>query len=254
MNLATEYAQQYAWRDWSTVMEALPSLKGQTVFDLGCGGGDLAAALVERGAHVVGFDTNEELLAAARSRPLLNAEFRKSDLRWFEDPGLPADGLWCSFTAAYFPDLTTMLAKWTANLRPGGWIALTEIDDMFGHEPLRERTKTLLSAYAADSLAAGRYNFSMGRELRTHLERCGFPILKELVLQDRELSFDGPGRPDVLCAWRARFERMRLLRAFCGVHFEEVREEFLSCLMRADHRSLARVNCCIGMTTKGGDR
>jgi ubiquinone/menaquinone biosynthesis C-methylase UbiE len=250
MSLASEYAQQRAWRDWPTVLEALPSLKGQTVFDLGCGRGDLAATLVERGAHVVGFDTNEELLAAASSRQLLNAEFRKSDLRSFGDPGLLADGLWCSFTAAYFPDLTTMLTIWTANLRPGGWIALTEVDDMFSHEPLSDRTKTLLSGYAADSLASGRYHFSMGRELRTHLERCGFDVLKELILQDQELSFDGAARPDVLCGWRARFERMSLLRAFCGVHFEQVREEFLSCLMRADHRSLAKVNCCIATKTQ----
>jgi hypothetical protein len=39
---------------------------------------------------------------------------------------------------------------------------------------------------------------------------------------------------------------MQLLRAFCGAEFEQVREEFLDCLRRSDHRSRARVICCFG--------
>jgi hypothetical protein len=59
----------------------------------------------------------------------------------------PAHGLWCSFTSAHFPDLTAALAAWTQRLEPGGWLAMTEIADMFGHEPLDPRTAALLSAY-----------------------------------------------------------------------------------------------------------
>jgi hypothetical protein len=36
---------------------------------------------------------------------------------------------------------------------------------------------------------------------------------------------------------------MKLLQDFLGSDFLPVREEFLVCLVRADHRSLARV-CC----------
>ena len=38
---------------------------------------------------------------------------------------------------------------------------------------------------------------------------------------------------------------MVLLRNICGPSFDEVREEFLGCLMRADHKSVAKVYCCI---------
>src|SRR3989304_889131 len=65
-----------------------------------------------------------------------------------------------------------------------------------------------------------------------------------LTLQDQELSFGGPARAEVVHAWRTRFDRMRLLRNFCGTNFEQVREEFLGCLMRADHSSVAKVYCC----------
>jgi ubiquinone/menaquinone biosynthesis C-methylase UbiE len=249
MTLADEYKRQYAWRDWPSVFRALPTLERQTIFDLGCGVGDLAAALVVRGARAIGFDLNEELLHEARSRQLQGTEFRAADLRSFAAPVESADGLWCSFTAAYFPDFTTVLAHWAKSLKRGGWIALTEIDDLFGHEPLSEQTKELLSAYADDACAAGRYDFRMGRKLKDYLERCGFKVANLLELQDHELSFTGPARPDVLDSWRARLDRMRLLHDFCGSHINRVRDEFVGCLTRPNHESTAKVICCIASKT-----
>ena len=136
MSLSSQYKRQFGWRDWASVLKGLPPLHGQTVIDLGCGVGDLAAELVARGARVIGCDINEEFLREARSRQLSNAEFRMVDMRSLPDLGVMADGLWCSFTAAYFTDLPTALLAWARNLKSGGWIALTEIDDLFGHEPL----------------------------------------------------------------------------------------------------------------------
>ncbi|HLE84253.1 MAG TPA: class I SAM-dependent methyltransferase [Thermoanaerobaculia bacterium] len=245
MTLSSEYRRQFTWRDWTRVFDLLPPLGGQTVLDLGCGVGDLAAELVGRGARVIGIDLNEELLAAAWGRGLANTEFRKANLREPLALDGEVDGLWGGFIAAYFPDLPAALSRWAEHLRPGGWVALTEIDDFFGHEPLAERTRELFDGYAREALAAERYDFHMGRKLRGHLERGGFRVTKELVLADRELSFDGPADPEVVEAWRARLERMRLLRDFCGPALETLREDFLSCLTRADHRSLARVCFCL---------
>jgi SAM-dependent methyltransferase len=254
MSLSNEYRRQIGWRHWDTVLDALPPMKGQMVFDLGCAVGDQAALLAARGARVIGFDLNEEFIREARSRRLPGAEFRTVDLRSFPVQGITADGLWCSFAAAYLPDLTGILSAWSRNLKPGGWIAVTEIDDLFGHEPLDEATRHRLSAYAAESFASGRYDFRMGRKLKIHLERSGFAVSKTLILEDRELSFDGPALPEVLDAWRARFGRMTLLREFCGPEFAHVEEEFLRCLARADHRSLARVYCWIGAKGLDGGR
>ena len=244
MSLADEYKRQFGWRSWSTIFDALPPLQGQTVLDLGCGVGDLAAEFVTRGARVIGVDGNEELLREARARQLPNAEFRAGHLRALPDFGIAADGLWCSFAAAYFPDLPPMLTAWARNLRSGGWIALTEIDDLLGHEPLSVRTKELFRSYAEVVFAAG-YDLHMGRKLRAHVERARFTVLKILTLEDRELSFTGPASPEVLDAWRSRFSRMNLLRDLCGRDFDRVQEGFLGCLMRADHESVAKVYCCI---------
>lgn len=245
MTLASYYRRQLAWRDWRTVLDALPSVEGKTVLDLGCGVGDQAAELVGRGARVIGVDRNEELLAEARSRDLANADFRHGDLRQPLDLGVEVDGLWGGFIAAYFPDLPAALASWARPLRPGGWVALTEIDDLFGHLPLGARTRSLLEGYARDALAASRYDFHMGRKLAGHLERAGFTVSKELTLEDQELSFAGPARPEVIEAWQARLDRMKLLRDFCGPEFEAVRDDFLGCLARPEHQSTAKVVCCI---------
>jgi ubiquinone/menaquinone biosynthesis C-methylase UbiE len=252
MTLADAYKRQFAWRDWSSIFAALPSLQGQTVLDLGCAVGDQAAELARRGARVIGIDTNEELLHAARSRGLEHAEFRSGDLRELPELDEPADGIWCGFAAAYFIDLPEVLTSWARQLRPGGWIALTEIDDLFGHEPLGERSKTLFETYVNDALHAGRYDFRMGRKLAQHLSASGFVLTNELTVEDQEFSAEGPASADVLEAWRTRFERMTLLRTSWGAQFELVRDEFLQALADPGHRSQAKVCCCIATKPSWG--
>ena len=135
---------------------------------------------------------------------------------------------------------------WASSLRRGGWIALTEIDDLFGHEPLSDRTKAVFRAYAEEALEAGRYDFHMGRKLAGYLDESGFTDLNVFTLADLEFCFAGAASSDVLDGWKTRFERMKLLQQFCGTKFEQVRDEFLTCLKRPDHTSKTAVCVCIG--------
>ena len=239
--LADQYRRQAAWRSWDLILDALPPLDGQTILDLGCAIGDQAALLSARGARVIGIDANDGFLTIARARNIPNAEFLEADLRTFEGVGQRVDGVWSSFTAAYFPNLPACLINWTRDLRPGGWVALVEIDHLFGHEPVDPRTRKLLDGYAHEAQAAGRYDFHMGRRLAGYALKDS----RTFDVPDRELSFHGPAEPEVLDAWRARFERMLGLQSFCGGEFEAVREDFLACLQRPDHRSFAKVYACI---------
>ena len=246
MSLAEEYKRQFPWRDWPRAFAALPTLAGRTVLDLGCAIGDQAAELVTRGARVIGFDLNEDLLAQARARNLRGAQFHTCDLRNLPE-GETVDGIWSSFAAAYFPALPPVLMTWAKRLRPGGWIALTEVEDLFGHEPLGDRARERFAAFARHALAGGFYDLHMGGKLDACLEAGGFSAPKSMTLADRELSFDGPALPEVREAWRLRFERMKLLRDFCGADFEAIRDEFLGCLTRDDHRSRAKVHFCLAI-------
>lgn len=85
----------------------------------------------------------------------------------------------------------------------------------------------------------------MGRKLADHLRRSGFTVTQDTIFGDAEFSFLGAALPAVLAAWRARLDRMRLLRVFCGPDFEAVRDEFLGCLTRTDHRSDSTVRFCL---------
>jgi SAM-dependent methyltransferase len=245
VSLVDEYQRQLSWRDWSTAFAELPLQPGQLVLDLGCSVGDQAAELVARGARVIGVDGNEALLAAARARALANAEFRRYDLAALPDLGISADGLWCSFVAAYFPALPATLISWLRHLRRGGWVAFTEIDDLFGHQPLSDETRSIFDAFAHDALEANRYDFHMGRKLKSYLEQCGCVVSAELLLADQELSCQGPAQPEVIDAWRARFARMKLLQELAGADFPHLRDEFLACLARPDHHTNAKVYCCV---------
>jgi len=118
---------------------------------------------------------------------------------------------------------------------------MTEIDNLFGHEPLSDRSKLLFRAYEAEALRTGRYDFHMGSKLQTYLEEIGLAIESVLVCEDAELSFTGPAAADVIEAWEARFDRMPLLKSLCGNEFDAVRDEFLACLSMREHRSLAKV-------------
>ncbi len=246
MSLAREYRRQWPWRDWARVLDALPLAPGQLVLDLGCGVGDQAAALAARGARVVGVDLNEELLAEARSRAVPGVELRLLDLRTLPDLGVVADGIWSSLAPAYFPDLPRALRSWARHLRPGGWIALTEIDDLWAHAPLAADVRALLDAYGREALEAGRYDFRMGRRLAASLEAAGLTVTRTMTLEDRELSFAGPAPPEILDAWRARLDRLTALHDLCGARYDAVRAEFLRCLASPEHRTAARVVSCLG--------
>jgi SAM-dependent methyltransferase len=245
MNLAAEYEEQFSWRPWNRIFDEVPLQAGQIVLDLGCGVGDQARELASRGCKVIGLEVNQELIDAAVLKRLPNCEFRLYDLRGTASLDIKVDGIWSSFVAAYFTNLTELLSKWAYFLRDGGWIAITEIENLFGHEPLSSRTRSLFQLLAKDALAAGRYDFDMGGKLQGCLEQVGFNISKLLTPQDQELSFDGAATPQVIDAWRRRFQRMPHLKALCGLDFASVQEEFLSCLSRPDHVSTAKVVSCI---------
>jgi hypothetical protein len=122
---------------------------------------------------------------------------------------------------------------------------MTEIDDLFGHEPLDRASRDKIAGYVREALAIGRYDFLMGRKLKGCLERAGFDVATEGSVPDQELAFQGPARPEVVEGWRRRFERLSLLQSLCGAEFPRVRDAFLAALARPDHRSTAKVVYCI---------
>jgi SAM-dependent methyltransferase len=243
MSLAEEYHRQFPWRDWPQALALCPITRGQRILDLGCGPGDLAAELAARGAAVTGIDHDPHLLAAARTRAP-DGRFERQDL---SELTLPThfDGIWCSFTAAYFVPFAPAFERWCTFLKPRAWFCLIDIDDLLGHEPRSDATRDTIERFYGEAFDKRRYDFRAGRRLASALESQGFRVTTT-ELRDRELAFDGPASPEVLKAWRARFARMGALKSFLGKEFADFADGFARTLESPQHRALCRVVCCVG--------
>jgi trans-aconitate 2-methyltransferase len=97
------------------------------VADLGCGPGNLTAALAQRwpGAAVVGVDNSPEMIEAAdkaaASGPA-NLAFQLGDV-WDWRPVRPVDVLVSNAVLQWVPGHRELLLNWAELLAPGGWLA-----------------------------------------------------------------------------------------------------------------------------------
>jgi trans-aconitate 2-methyltransferase len=96
-----------------------------SVFDLGCGPGNLTSLLRERwpDADISGLDSSREMIEQARSaEPSIT--FEVADLRGWAAAGDPVDVLVSNATLQWVPDHLDLLPSLVGRVRPGGWLAL----------------------------------------------------------------------------------------------------------------------------------
>lgn len=240
-----EQRAQTSFRDWDDVLSSLPPLQGRRILDLGCGIGTLSARLAAAGAEIIGVDDDDDALATARaSHPRIR--FEKHDVRTLtRDTFGRVDGIVAAFVIAFLPDLANVLDRWDACLRSGGWMALVEVDDLLGHEPVDPETRTAIEGFYAEARASGGYDFLCGRRLGSLLSDQGF-VVTDRPLRDDELSFLGPASDEVLAAWEARFARMKGLRRHFGDRADGVERTLLAAMRSPEHVSRASVRFVLG--------
>lgn len=111
-----------AYIDRPAMLDLAGDVAGQRLLDLGCGAGFYMAALLERGAEVVGAEGSAELLAHAKTRVGDRAELHLHDL---ELPlGFAADAAFDAVLSAlvvhHIRDRAGLLAEVFRVLKPGG--------------------------------------------------------------------------------------------------------------------------------------
>jgi len=94
-------------------------------------------------------------------------------------------------------------------LKPGGWLAITEVDDLFGHEPLASRWIALIERYYCKSLEEGVYRFRSHDRVQEALTERGWRIEIDRELEDNEFCLAGPAEPELVDAWNTRLGFMR---------------------------------------------
>lgn len=113
------------------------------VADLGCGPGNLTAALARRwpDAEVIGVDNSPEMIAAATASAPFGGHlsFTLGDVRDWR-PARPPDVLVCNAVLQWVPGHHDLLIRWADLLAPDGWLAF-QLPGNFGqptHAILRE--------------------------------------------------------------------------------------------------------------------
>lgn len=116
-------------RPFFDLIGQIAAIEPDTVVDLGCGPGDLTAALASRWpcARVTGLDSSPEMIAQATTahgagqhsaHDLMFSVTRAEDFH-AED----TDVLISNAMLQWVPGHRDLLARWAGELRPGGWLA-----------------------------------------------------------------------------------------------------------------------------------
>ncbi|HEY2507209.1 MAG TPA: trans-aconitate 2-methyltransferase [Streptosporangiaceae bacterium] len=134
----------------------------RTVVDLGCGPGQLTAALAARWpqAEILGIDSSTEMIKAAMAHATDRLSFRVEDATaWHADR--PVDVIISNAVLQWVPSHLELLPQWATALAPDGWLAfqLPGNYDQPSHAVLRELAA---SARWRDRLADVQLNRQSG--------------------------------------------------------------------------------------------
>jgi demethylmenaquinone methyltransferase/2-methoxy-6-polyprenyl-1,4-benzoquinol methylase len=183
VNRLMTFGLDQGWRRRTVAALALPP--DARVLDLACGTGDLSRLAARLGYRVIGTDLSAGMLAANdRSTPVVEADGRHLP---FADAAF--DGLVCGYALRNFSDLAGTLAEAARVLRPGGRLAVLEVDApasrllRAGYDLWFQRAVPVLGAALSD------------REAYAYLPRSvaylpPTPELRRLLL---EVGFSGVG-------------------------------------------------------------
>ncbi len=161
------------------VLDLLAPRPGERILDLGCGDGALTAAIAEAGARVLGLDSSEDMIAAARRRGLeaelgdacrlayeraFDAVFSNAALHWMTRPDAVCAGV-------------------ARALVPGGRF----VAEFGGHgnvAAVRTALIAVLARYGVESDLSEVWYFPSVAEHRRRLEAAGFRVT-EIALTPR---------------------------------------------------------------------
>ena len=101
----------------------------RSIYDLGCGPGNITRLLAERwpGAAVTGVDSSADMLAKARQEAP-HVAFEQADIAHWSPPA-PADLLFTNATLHWLDDHAALLPRLAAQLAPGGVLAIQMPDN-----------------------------------------------------------------------------------------------------------------------------
>jgi trans-aconitate methyltransferase len=184
----------YVFEYGQAVLDLLAAQPGEQILDLGCGSGQLTAAIAEAGAAVVGLDSSPEMLEEARSQHP-GIEFRLGDAADFTLKA-PVDAVFSNAALHWVKNADGAAACIRRALKPGGRL----VAEFGGHGNVQSIVDALRSVLGP--VETPWYYPSIG-EYATLLERHGLEPRKAWLI-DRPTVVDGE---DGMEDWLAVFAR-----------------------------------------------
>lgn len=114
-------------------INGISPLQGQSVLDVGCGGGILADSMARKGADVLGIDLSIKALKVAQMHAL-EAQTPRVDYREVSAEALAAeaagqfDMVTCMEMLEHVPDPASVVQACATLVRPGGWVFFSTIN------------------------------------------------------------------------------------------------------------------------------
>jgi SAM-dependent methyltransferase len=120
------------------IAEAVPLEPVWDALEYGCGTGQVTWHLADRLRHVTLADTSEGMLDVVRARlaeePSPKFSVAKLDLSAEPAPPVTYDLVYSVMALHHIPDVSRVLDEFHATLKPGGWLAVADLDaDPEGH-------------------------------------------------------------------------------------------------------------------------
>jgi 2-polyprenyl-6-hydroxyphenyl methylase/3-demethylubiquinone-9 3-methyltransferase len=131
-----------------TFIEQFLPIKGQTVLDIGCGGGILSEAMAKAGGQVTGIDLAEEVLTVAKLHGLDSGVKVDYRLEAAEDHAAEHsehyDIVTCMEMLEHVPQPAAIIEAAAKAVKPGGWVFFSTLN--------RNYKSYLLAIFAAEQL------------------------------------------------------------------------------------------------------
>lgn len=112
------------------ILELIGDVRGKSLLDIGCGDGELAVALSQRGARVTGVDASAQAIEAARRRALrdgADVSFQVADARHLPFPASAFDAVTAVTVLCFIGKPEPVLRQAARVLRPGGRLVIGEL-------------------------------------------------------------------------------------------------------------------------------
>ena len=154
------------------LLDLLAARSGERILDLGCGDGVLASRIRERGAKVVGIDSSQAMVSAARARGV-DARLGRAEALAFDGE---FDAAFSNAALHWVPAADAVLAGVARALRPGGRLVVEQGGAGNIAAVRAALAQELRAGFGIVTTLAEIWYFPTPAEHRARLEAAGFAV------------------------------------------------------------------------------